>query len=160
MHLPSAGHRRTDMPSKFLTPLVVVAALFVAATGVVHLRQWLETYRDVPSSVEGAFVVTIGFPVHFVVALVAAGALLAAQRWRPEWLPMVAAATIVFELGAIAALLVSRYDSLFGWSEPTWTTGAERALALEIGSVVVLAAVLVLQLTGERDDTSPSPTPA
>src|SRR4051812_41373092 len=44
------------------TPLILIAALFVLAGGYVHLREWQDTYRSLPSIVPGRDVVRIGFP--------------------------------------------------------------------------------------------------
>ncbi len=57
--------RNRDRPdTRYTAPLVVLAGAFVAAGGYVHLREWFETYRLVPSTAAGAAVVRMGFPVN------------------------------------------------------------------------------------------------
>ena len=56
--------------------LILASAALIAAGGFIHLREWLETYRDVPSEAPGAFVVRVGFPVNAGLSFVLALALL------------------------------------------------------------------------------------
>lgn len=142
------------MERKLTTPLAAAAALFVAAGGFVHLREWLEVYRDVPDSVSGSEVVTAGFPITAAASVLAVLALLGAALWRPAWLRIVAAATLAFQASAIGALIISREDSLFGWMEPTYNQAAEQALTVEIGAVLALGALLALDLVVRRSEHS------
>lgn len=143
-------HRRT-------TPLVLVAALFVAAGGFIHLRDWLEIYRSVPSSVAGAGVVRVGFPVNVGVSVILAAALVVTVfRWRRFALAVVGT-TVVFQAASLAALIVSRTGSLAGWMEPAWTVGANQTRAVEIGAMAALAAVIAIAAMQRRSSTSPAP---
>ncbi|HEV2811332.1 MAG TPA: hypothetical protein VGV93_13160 [Acidimicrobiales bacterium] len=143
-------HRRT-------TPLLLVAAVFVAAGGFVHLRDWLEIYRSVPSSVAGAAVVRVGFPVNVGVSVVLAVALvITVFRWR-RFIPVVVGATLVFQAASLAALIVSRTGSLAGWMEPVWTVGANQSRAVEIGAMAALTAVVAIVALQHRVSTSPVP---
>lgn len=132
------AHRRPVLP------LVLLAALFVLAGGYVHLTEWLDVYRDVPSSVPGAEVVTIGFPVNVALSVLAAVALLGALGRGRRTFIVVALLVAAFQAGSLTALVVSRTGSLFGWQEPTWNAAAEQARAVEIGALVLLVAVIGL----------------
>lgn len=134
-----------------LTPLLVAAAAFVAAGGYVHLREWAETYRDVPAGTPGAAVVRIGFPVNGVVSiLVAIGlVMLATGVAKRRVVPLVALA-VGFQVASLAALITTRVGSLAGWSEPVWTRGANQTRAVEIGALVCLAAVLAMRASVVR----------
>jgi hypothetical protein len=126
------------------TPLILIAALFVLAGGIVHLREWQDTYRHLPSIVPGRDVVRLGFPVNAVVSLVLAlGLVLTTVRFR-RLAALAIVGAVVFEAGSLAAVIISRNASLFGWSEHVWTLGANQSVALEIGALVNLGLVLVI----------------
>jgi len=125
------------------TPLLLASAMFVAAGGFVHLREWLDSYRDVPAAAPGSAVVRLGFPVNAGLSLLVAAALvLTAFRLR-RLAPYVVAGAVAFQAGALATLVVSRTGSLWGWAEPVWTLGADQTRAVEIGALVMLAFVAV-----------------
>ncbi len=126
------------------TPLVVAAAAFVAAGGFIHLREWLDGYRDVPASAPGAAVVRIGFPINAGLSLVIAIALIVTMFALRRFAPLVVGAAVVFEAGSLAALILTRTGSLAGWMEPVWTTGANETRAVEIGAMAALAAVIAV----------------
>lgn len=128
-------------------PLLIVAAAFVLAGGWIHLREWLDTYRDVPSEAPGSWVVRIGFPVNAAVSVLLAAALVfVAFRGGRRLGLAVIGATVLFQAGSLAALIITRVDELFGWTEPTWTDGAEQTRAVEIGALVALVAAAVVSL--------------
>jgi hypothetical protein len=132
------------------TPLILIAALFVLAGGYVHLREWQDTYRFLPAIVPGRDVVRIGFPVNAALSLVLALALvLTTLRFRPL-APLVLAGAILFEAGSLAAVVISRNASLFGWMESVWTLGANQSVALEIGALVNLGLVIALTTIRHR----------
>ncbi len=129
------------MQRRLILPLVAASAVFVAAGGYIHLTEWLDTYRDVPSAVPGSEVVTVGFPVNVAVSVLAVLAL-AAVTWRaPRRLWLVVAATLAFQAGSLATLILTRTGSVLGWTEPTWNTAANRTRAVEIGAILCLAAL-------------------
>ena len=135
--------------------LLATAATYVAAGGFVHLREWLETYRDVPAAAAGSAVVRIGFPLNAATSLVIAAAL-AFCAWRTSrFTPYVVAGAVVFQVGSLAALIATRTGSLFGWSEPIWTVGANQTVAVEIGALLSLAAVAVAAAVQRRDHSHP-----
>ena len=120
------------------TVLRVVAALLVLAGGALHLKLWLDEYRDVPSDVAGAFVVNPGFLVSAVVSLVLALGVLALRR------PLVWLVALLVELASVVTLVLSRQASVFGWEEPDWSADAKRILVVEILAVVALAVLLAV----------------
>lgn len=132
------------MQNKLTIPLVLASAVFVLAGGYIHLTEWLDVYRDIPSNVPGSEVVTIGFPVNVALSVVAAVALVVAA-WRvPRLLGVVVAGTFLFQAGSLAALILSRTGSVFGWTEPTWNDAANQTRAVEIGAMLCLAALGIL----------------
>ena len=148
------------LPHDLATPLVAIAAAFVAAGGWVHLREWLETYRDVPADAPGAAVVTVGFPIHVVLSVLAVAALVGALvRWQ-RLLPLAILGTALFQAGALASLILTRTGGLFGWSEPVWTRGAEQTRAVEIGALVALALAGALLTLARRQAVAPTPARA
>ncbi len=146
------------MNTKLTTPLAVAAALFVAAGGFVHAREWLDTYRDVPSNVPGVEVVSIGFPVTAALSAIVVLLLVGSAIWRPVWLRTIAVLTFGWQAVSIGALVLSREDSVFGWMEPTYTLGAEQTLAVEIGAMVCTAALVGLDWLRRREG-APSASP-
>lgn len=147
------------MDRRFPAPLLLAAAAFVAAGGYVHAREWFETYRDVPSSVPGSEVVTVGFPVNVAISVVVVLALVVSALWRPAWARLVAVAALAFQIGSVAALVISHEASLFGWTQPIYTPGAQQSLAVEIGAVVCLLAALGLDLAQRRSGDLGSAVP-
>ncbi len=143
--------------SRATTPLVLAAAAFTLANGWIHWREWVDTYRDLPSGLPGAWTVRIGFPVLTGLCL-AVAALLGVALRRPSLLRPAAAATGLLAAGSLATLLVSRYGSLFGWREPVWSPGAEQTLAVEIGALVCVAAVAVLDVATDGRRARPAAT--
>lgn len=143
------------MKHKLTTPLVVISAVFVAAGGYIHLTEWLDVYRDTPSQVPGAEVVTIGFPVNVAVSVLAVMALVVAATKFPQWLWVVVAGTFLFQAGSLATLILSRTGSVFGWMEPVWNDAANQTRAVEIGALISLAALGVL-LGLQRGDAEAS----
>ena len=121
-----------------LRPMLLAAAIFSAAGGYIHLREWLEGYRGLPASTPGGWVPRIGFLVNAGASFLLAGVLLlVAFKLRRLVVPAVIA-SIGFQAGALAALIVSRTDSVFGWSEPVWTLGANQTRAVELGALAIL----------------------
>lgn len=138
------------------TPLVLAAAMFVGAGGFAHLREWLDTYRDVPADAPGAAVVRVGFPINAGLSVLLVAALvLTVFRFR-RFQPYVLVGAILFQAGSLATLILSRTGSLFGWAEPVWTVGADQIRAVEIGALVSLAAVVALSVSERRPRLRPA----
>lgn len=140
------------MQRKLTIPLVVASAVFVAAGGYIHLTEWLDVYRDTPSQVPGAEVVTIGFPVNVAISVLAVLALGVAATKATQWLWIVVAGTFLFQAGSLATLILSRTGSVFGWTEPVWNDAANQTRAVEIGALISLAALGLLIGLQRGDD--------
>jgi len=131
-----------------VSPLLFAIAALVAAGGYVHLREWLGSYRTIPSAVPGAAVVKVGFPITAAISAVLAVFLIAMALRRQDWnrtAAVVLGATAVFQVVSLAVLILSRTDSVFGWSEPAWTRGADQIRAVEVGALICLAQVAGLR---------------
>jgi hypothetical protein len=57
----------------------------------------------------------------------------------------VAFAGITFAAASLAALVLSRTVGVFGFTESIWTTQAVKTLATEVGAIVALGIVLIMQ---------------
>jgi hypothetical protein len=136
-------------------PMLLAASAFVAAGGWVHLREWLDTYRAVPADAPGAWLVRIGFPVHAGLSALAAVAVLLAATRLPSILGPVLAATAAFQAGALATVVATRTGTVFGWTEPSWTLGAEQSRALGAAALVALAVVVGLRRLGGQPEPAP-----
>lgn len=140
--------------------VLLSAAVLILAGGYVHLREWLETYRDVPASVPGAAVVRVGFPVNAVVSLAIAVSLVATMLRLARYTTTIVLAAITFQAASLATLILSRTGSVFGWREPVWTHGANQARAVEIGALIALAAALAIIRVQRRAATPSHSSPA
>ncbi|MEA2297816.1 MAG: hypothetical protein QOF77_752 [Solirubrobacteraceae bacterium] len=112
----------------------VVGALLIIGVGVVHLEQYLDFIKDVP---------TIG--VLFLLNSFGAGAI-CLMLAGPLRLPG-ALGGILLSLGSLVSIAVARYADrgLFDYREPTWRTPIIIAVALEVLAVIVLAVTLRLK---------------
>lgn len=147
------GRSITRIIRRPATPLLVLGAVFVAAGGVVHLREWLDIYRDVPATLPGAAVVRVGFPTNALASLVFAGLLLAVAFASRRIARGVALACLAFQAASLAALIASRTGTVFGWMETGWSRGANQTRAVEIGAMVSLVAAIALMGVGRRSTT-------
>ncbi|HVF76423.1 MAG TPA: hypothetical protein VM938_15410 [Acidimicrobiales bacterium] len=138
------------------TPMVVMSAMFVAAGGFIHARQWLDVYRHVPADAPGAAVVRIGFPLNAAASFLFVVALALVFR-RPSRLtrPVVWAA-VAFQVASLATLVATRVGSVVGWAEPIWTPAAQQTLAVEAAAI---AALVVLALFSRRGQAAAGPLP-
>jgi hypothetical protein len=127
-------------------PLTIMSAVPLVTGGALHLRDWVRTYRAIPWEVPGAWVVRVGFPVNAAVSAVLAGLLLAAAAGRWSWLRFAVAGAIAFQVSSIVALVLSRQGSFLGWAEPVWTVESRQILAVELLTVLALAAAAVATL--------------
>jgi len=127
------------------TLAAVPAAGFILAAGFVHLREWLQMYRDLPGDVPGSAVVKIGFPINVAVSVLLAGLLLVAAVRASRWLTLLAGAAAVFEAGSLASLILSRTANVFGWTEAGWRVGATQTRALELGALASLAGLVAIR---------------
>lgn len=119
-----AGGRRVSTALRYL------GAVLIAVVGALHLQQYFEVIRFVPTVAEL-------FLLNTAAAAIIAATLL--TRFRQ----IGAIVGIGFSLGSIAALAIARYGILFGYSEPTLRTPVAVSLAAEAAAATVLAAYLV-----------------
>jgi hypothetical protein len=114
------------MINRLLKPL---AGLLILGIGVVHLEQYLDFIKDVPT-----------IDVLFLLNSFAAGAICVLGPFR--LLP--ALAGLGLAIASLASLAVARYadSGLFDYREPTWRTPVIIAVALEVATVLVLAALI------------------
>jgi hypothetical protein len=110
--------------------LRLAGALLILGVGVVHLEQYVDFLKDVP---------TIG--VLFLLNSFGAGAICVMLASPLRLLP--ALAGIALAVGSLVSIAIARYadGGLFSYSEPTWRTPIVIAVVLEIAAVVVLAVV-------------------
>ncbi len=110
--------------------LRLAGALLILGVGVVHLEQYVDFIKDVP---------TIG--VLFLLNSFGAGVicLMLSSPLRR----LAALGGIGLSLGSLVSIAIARYASggLFNYTEPTWRTPIIIAVALEIAAVLVLAGV-------------------
>ena len=142
-----------DSPRRSLAPaapLLIGAAAFTLAGGYVHLREWLDTYRDIPASVQGSALVRVGFPINAGASLLLAIALVLVAVRPVRRSALVVAAAVAFQAGSLATLIGTRVGTVVGWSEPIWTRGAEQTRAVEIGALVLLALAVLVRVRGRR----------
>ena len=128
-----------DLPARCL------AAILVLGGGIVHLRLWLDGYKDIPDSAIGP-----SFMVNFIASVVIAIALV---LWR-HWAVVVAALALVN--GTLLAFALSRTDrGIFDFTERGFDPSPEAVLALvfEIGAGVVLVWLLYRVLTDDERDS-------
>ena len=108
----------------------LAAATFVLAGGYIHFDLWRDGYRAI-DYVGPLFVANAVVSVLLVLALLL----------RPD--VRVAVAGIVFSVGSLAALVLSRTVGLLGFTERGWTDMAVQATTAEIGAIVAIALVVV-----------------
>jgi ribose/xylose/arabinose/galactoside ABC-type transport system permease subunit len=110
--------------------LRILGALLIVGVGVVHLEQYLDFIKDVP---------TIG--VLFLLNAFAAGGIVMLLASPFTLLPAVAG--IGLSVGSLISIAIARYASsgLFSYREPTWRTPIIIAVALEVAAVLVLVAL-------------------
>ena len=133
--------------------LRVLIAIGSVALGLIHLRLYFTTYRDVPIQNLGR-----SFLLNAAVAAVAAVVVLVvATRWAPLAPLVVANATLI-------AFGLSRTDrGIMGFTERGWTPTPDAALAVGIEivtAVLCVAALAAADFTGrERPRTGTDSTP-
>ena len=133
------------------TALLLTAVVLVLAGGLVHLREWLQTYRDVPAAVPGAAVVRVGFPLNVAASLVIAAALVATMLGFARYTVIAIVSAIAFQAASLGTLILSRTGSVFGWREPVWTDAANQARAVEIGALIALVAAMAITAQARAD---------
>ncbi len=143
--------RRTALGPATIAQLL--AAVAVLAGGLLHLRDWNDEKKDLPSQIPGVWVVQEGFLLNVAASLVLAallvatafGALRAVRRF-------VIPAALGLQLVSIAALVLSRGSGIFGWQEKGagYQDRAGQVLGVEIVAVVLLVVPFALTYAGTR----------
>jgi len=108
----------------------LAAATFVLAGGYIHFDLWRGGYRAI-EYIGPLFVANAVVSVLLVLALLL----------RPD--VRVAVAGVVFSLGSLAALVLSRTTGLLGFTERGWSDMAVQATTAEIGAIVAIALLMV-----------------
>jgi len=109
----------------------VAAALFVIVGGVIHFQLWRTGYRGI-AYIGPLFIANVAVSVVLMLAILLGGDV------------RVAAATMLFSIGSLAGLILSRTTGLLGFTERAWTDMAVQATTAELGAVVALALLLAL----------------
>jgi ribose/xylose/arabinose/galactoside ABC-type transport system permease subunit len=119
--------------------LQILGALLILGVGVVHLEQYLDFIKDVP---------TIG--VLFLLNAFAAGAIVLLLASPFALLPAVSG--IALSVGSLISIAIARYaaSGLFSYREPTWRTPIVIAVALEVAAVAVLSGLEVRRRRATR----------
>lgn len=107
------------------------AAALLLVGGLVHLQLWKGGYRVIPY-IGTLFLLNAAASAFIAVALVAT-----ASRW-------VTLPAIGLALGSLAALVMSRTVGLLGFMESAWTPASLRSIAAEVGAIVAIALVVVM----------------
>jgi len=139
---------------RITTPIVVLASMFVAAGGSIHLREWLDTYRHVPAGAPGAALVRVGFPLNTAVSILLVVALALAFYRQSRLLLAATVIAFAFEAMSLTTLIATRTGSVLGWSESMWTLGADQSRAVEIAALVALAALAAMTRLRRATDGS------
>lgn len=136
------------------TLFLILSSMFVAAGGVIHLREWLDVYRHVPAAIPGAAVVRVGFPLNTAASFVLVVALVLVV-WRPSRVTQaVIIGALVIQTASLAMLIATRNASVFGWSEPAWTRAAEQTRAVEVAAIAALLVLASLVRIDRRETRS------
>lgn len=136
--------------------MLFASAAYVAAGGYIHVSEWLDEYRFVPTSAPGAALVRIGFPMNAALSVVLAVVLLAAAVRLPRLVVPAVVVTMAFQAASLAFVIGSRIGTVLGWSEPVWTAAAEQTRAVEIGALLTLTAAVVLHRSARSSRPSVS----
>ena len=123
----------------------ILAAVAVAAGGLLHLQIWSSDYQDLPSEVPGAWVVKQGFPANVAAsALIALALLLTAFGVLTVVRTWSALAALAVEVGSIGALVLSRGPGFFGWTEKGYDGDAKKVLIVEVIAVLLAVATVAV----------------
>jgi plastocyanin len=144
-------HFREDAVNR-AAPLRYLAAALLLLGGLVHLKLYLEGYRDFPDENLGR-----SFLLNIVLSVVLA---IAVAVRREAWIRI---AGIVLSGATLVAFLLSRTNrGIFGLTEEGLEPAPEAVLALiaAIGSIVVLVVLLLVDRAPARDQAAEPPRTA
>jgi hypothetical protein len=71
-------------------------------------------------------------------------ALLLAAARPTRWLRLYLTTAIALNVSSLGMVIATRTGSVFGWTEPVWTAGAEQVRAVAIGALVCVGAAIAL----------------
>ncbi len=132
-----------------IDPLRIAIAVGSLVIGYVHLRLYLDGYKDIPIENVGR---------SFLLNIVAAGAVAVVVLVWPHRLAVVA--PLLLANGTLLAFALSRTDrGIFGFTERGWNPSPEAAVAVVAELTTALLAVVALarsSIGGERDALVPT----
>lgn len=148
---PEPSHRAAAAVARY------AGALALLAVGLDHLQQYAgESYSVIP---------TIGtlFLLNFISAAALAVALIAPVERLPGRVgrvavPLLSAGGIGVAAGSLAGVIVSESVGLFGFMETGYRSAIVVSIALEVATILLLLAHLVLRL-GPAGPVRPAPRP-
>ena len=115
---------------------VMVAALGVAVSGGVHLRLYLDGYRDIDIERLGGINIGRSFALSVVAAVLVAEVLVVAAI-RPRLRGVASCMAVLYAAGALGAYAMTRTGGLLGFEESEWTPEALVAKLAEAAVVVL-----------------------
>ena len=118
----------------------VLGAALLLAMAAIHLRLWLDGYRDI------AWIGPL-FLANAVLGVLAAAAVLLTPTRRLGWIGLMAA---LLSLGTLAGLVLSLTVGLFGFYESMSAPLVVPTIAVESAAFVVLGGYGVLTVLGAR----------
>ncbi len=133
----------------------LVTALLVAVSGGVHLRLYLDGYRDI--HVESMLGVDLSrsFLLSVITALLVAE-LLAASAFRERLATPAYLAAALYASGSLVAFTLSRTTGLLGFEEHSWDWQAVLAVTTEGLALVLAVAALASRLTSRASTPATS----
>lgn len=146
-----ARKRRPVVPIDNVTRLFT--ALLVAISGGVHLRLYLDGYRDIHVESVLGIDLSRSFLLSVLAALVVAE-LLAVSALRARWATPAYLAAVLYAAGSVAAFALSRTTGLLGFEEHRWDWQSVVAVGSELSTLAIAGIALVARLTNR------SPAPA
>lgn len=132
------------------TPLRVAIAVGSVLGGIIHLRLYLDTYRDVPIENLGR-----SFVLNAVASFAAAVIVVVVRTRWAALVPLAVANATLIGFG------LSRTDrGVFGFTERGWTPSPEAALsvAVEIATAALCVGALILELRSSTPPEASGPT--
>jgi hypothetical protein len=131
-----------------------LGAIAILAIGAVHLQQYLDGYRSVPT-IGSLFLLNAVSSGVVAIALVAPLARMLNHRRAELTSGLLAGAGLAIAVGSLIALFVSENGTLFGFSETGYSTPIVLAIIAEGLAVVLLAPVAAVCLRRAASGRAP-----
>lgn len=158
----TTSHRSSTTTASH-TPATIaylLTAFGVAAGGLLHLKIWNNQKKDLPSQIPHVWVVQEGFLFNFAVSMVVAAAVVAVALGAVAVIRRyVIPAAIAVQIGALAALILSRRSDFLGYQDKVWDTDAKQILWLEIATLVVALIALAVDVMRNRQSNAADQRP-